>query len=344
VATTQFAPQLRPLSVGEVLDASFKVVRQSFGTLAACVLVVALPLSILQTLVSASTSDDAFNLDTTTTSDSGIDTGTELAGQLLSTTLTVILTTLAAAACFHAVSSVYLGESPTVGGSLAFAASRLLPVIGLSILYFIGIIPAFIALFIPGIWLSVAWSVSYPALLSEGIGPVAALGRSFRLVRGRWWPTFGALFVMYLLVIVVSGVLGVLFGATLVAATDNEAVAAVIYTIVNTLSSMITLPLVAAVLTIVYFDLRVRKEGFDLQLLARGVGREAPTSPEAVGASSGLGGTPAGGGFAPPQAPPGGGFAPPRAPEGPSTPSPGPSQPGGLESGDPLKPDGGSSS
>ena len=93
----------------------------------------------------------------------------------------------------------------------------------LSILYFLGLIPAFIALIIPGIWLAVAWSVSYPALLSEGIGPVAALGRSFRLVRGRWWPTFGALLVMYLIVLVISGILGVLFGATLVAVDRQRA-------------------------------------------------------------------------------------------------------------------------
>ena len=63
MSTTQFVPQLRPLSVGELLDASFKVVRQSFGTLALCVLVVALPLKIVNTLVAASTSDNAFNLD-----------------------------------------------------------------------------------------------------------------------------------------------------------------------------------------------------------------------------------------------------------------------------------------
>jgi hypothetical protein len=333
VSTTQYAPQLRPLSVGEVLDASFKIVRQSFSTLAACVLVVALPLNIVNTLITASTSDNAFNLDSNTSTGTGRDFSsgtTELAGFLLTTTLSIVLMTIATAACFRAVSGVYLGEAPTVGGSLAFAASRLLPVIGLSVLYFLGLIPAFVALIIPFVWLSVAWSVSFPALLSEGIGPVAALRRSFRLVKGRWWPTFGALLVMYLLVAVISGILGALLGATLIAAVDNEAVAAVFYTIINTLSSLITLPLMASVLTVVYFDLRVRKEGFDLQLLARGVGRETSvdvTSAQAVGAASGLGGggfaPPAqGGGFAPP-APPapepsGGGFAPPQAPDPPA--------------------------
>ena len=289
MSTTQFAPQLRPLSVGEVLDASFKVVRQSFGTLAACVLVVALPLNIVNTLIQASTSDNAFNLDSATTTDD-VGTGTELAGVLLTTALSLVLTTIAAAACFRAVSSVYLGEKPTVGGSLAFAASRVLPVIVLSIVYFIGLIPAFIALIIPGIWLAVAWSVSYPALLSEGLGPIAALGRSFRLVRGRWWPTFGALLVMYLHRDRDQRHPRPAVRCDAVASLDNEVVAAVFTTIVNTLSSLITLPLFAAVLTIIYFDLRVRKEGFDLQLLARGVGSDAPTSPGGVGAASGLGG------------------------------------------------------
>jgi hypothetical protein len=339
VSTTQYSPQLRPLSVGEVLDASFKIVRQSFGTLAGCVLVVALPLNIINTLITASASDDAFDFESSTTTGTGFATGTEVAGTLLTTALSLVLMSLASAACFRAVSGIYLGESPTVGDSLRFAMSRVVPVIVLSLLYGLGLIPAFIALIIPGIWLAVAWSVSFPALLSEGIGPVEALGRSFRLVKGRWWPVFGALLVMYLLVAVISGILGALLGATLIAAVDNEAVAAVFYTIVNTLSSLITLPLMAAVLTVLYFDLRVRKEGFDLQLLARGVGQETSaydTSPESVGQSSGLGGyapPTQSGGFAPPVPPApqqSGGFAPPQPPD--STPPPS----GGLQSGDPL--------
>jgi hypothetical protein len=358
VSTTQYSPQLRPLSVGEVLDASFKIVRQSFGTLAGCVLVVALPLNIVNTLIAASTRDNAFKIDTTTSSDIG--TGTELAGLLLTTTLALVLTTLAAAACFRAVSGVYLGERPTVAGSLSFAASRVLPVILLSLLYFIALIPAFIALIIPGIWLSVAWSVSFPALLSEGLGPVAALGRSYRLVKDRWWPTFGALLVMYLLVLVISGIVGALLGAILISSVDNEAVAGVFNTIINTLSSLITLPLMASVLTVLYFDLRVRKEGFDLQLLARGVGQDASayaTSAQAVGEASGLGGgfappeqPPQGGGFAPPAAPAQGGSAPPPAqrggfapPQAPGSipsdePAGAPAPGGGLQSGDPLGP------
>lgn len=360
---SQYSPQLRPLSVGEVLDASFKIVRGSFGTLAGCVLVVALPLNILNTLITASTSDNAFDLDSVSGQDD-VGTGTELAGSVVTSTLSVLLTALAAAACYRAVSSVYLGEHPTVGGSLSFAASRLLPVIALSIIYFLALIPAFLALIVPGIWLAVAWSLSFPALLSERIGPFAALKRSFRLVKGRWWPTFGALLVMYLIIIVISGILGAIFGATLIGSSGNEALAATLYTLVNTLSSLITLPLIAAVVTVIYYDMRVRKEGFDLQLLARGVGREgsAPdTSPQAVGAASGLGGgggVPSGGGFAPPEAPgapSGGGFAPPQAPGGsvpppPSAPPPGADQPapsrpspappapsgGGLQSGDPL--------
>lgn len=323
MSTTQYAPQLRPLSVGEVLDAAFKVVRQSFGTLAICVLAVAVPLNVIGTLVSASTNDDAFNLDDTSTTGTS---GTEIAGTLVTTTLNLVLFTLAAAACFRAVSSTYLGQQPTWQTSLSFAATRVLPLLGLSILYFLGVIGATILLVIPGIWLSVAWSLGYPALLSEGIGPAAALGRSFRLVKGRWWATFAALLVMYLIVAVISGILGLVVGATLVAAIDSEVVAAVLLTIVNIISSLVTLPLFAAVLTIIYFDLRVRKEGFDLQLLAQGVGEDSSrydSSPEAVGAAAGLGDP------APP--PGGGGFAPPRPGGGPAAPAD-----GGLSGGDPL--------
>ncbi len=86
---------------------------------------------------------------------------------------------------------------------------------------------------------------------------------------------------------------------------------------VNVGTSVITTPFMAAVLVLIYFDLRVRKEGFDLELLSQGVG--VPGAPPAGGPWTAPGGYPGGG-----WAPPGGGWAPPGtgwpAPAGPAPP------------------------
>jgi hypothetical protein len=115
------------------------------------------------------------------------------------------------------------------------------------------------------------YSVAVPAMLLERIGPVDALRRSFRLVRGRWWPTAGALVVGYLLI----GILGALVTAVIMVipslvADGNTLVGALGAVVGGTVGSVLTTPYSAAVVTLLYFDLRVRKEGLDLQLIAEG--------------------------------------------------------------------------
>ncbi len=61
-----------------------------------------------------------------------------------------------------------------------------------------------ILLVLPGIYLYVSFAVAVPVLLVEGAGPWRALGRSRRLVQGRWWGTFGVALVGYLLVTIVT--------------------------------------------------------------------------------------------------------------------------------------------
>ena len=134
--------------------------------------------------------------------DNDVSTGTAAAGQLLDSRSSASCSPRSprprASARCRAPTWV---RSPTVGESLSFAASRVVPLIWLSILYVLGLIIPFLLLILPGIWLSVAWSVSYPALLAEGLGAGRCARRSFKLSRGRWWPTFGALLVMYLIVL-----------------------------------------------------------------------------------------------------------------------------------------------
>jgi hypothetical protein len=93
--------------------------------------------------------------------------------------------------------------------------------------------------------------------------------------------------------------------------------------VVGVASSVITTPFMAAVLVLIYFDLRVRKEGFDLEVLAQGVGGSVPAGGWAV--------PPPSGGWPPPAAP----WPPPQAPH----PPPPPPSPGGWPPPSPLPPD-----
>ena len=60
---------------------------------------------------------------------------------------------------------------------------------------------------IPGIYLSIMWSVCVPVIVIERVGPRAALGRSRQLIRGHGWSVFGRLLALSLMESVASSVL-----------------------------------------------------------------------------------------------------------------------------------------
>lgn len=61
---------------------------------------------------------------------------------------------------------------------------------------------------IPGIYVAVKLSLTLPVIVCEGLRPVAAMRRSSRLVRDRFWSVLGALFIMFLATVVGSIALG----------------------------------------------------------------------------------------------------------------------------------------
>jgi hypothetical protein len=236
---------------------------------------------ILSALVTASVAPEQFDV---TTTESGVEEGEEaefLVGQGVIALLTVVSVLLATAVCFKAVADAYLGVEPEWRRSLRFAVRRLGGLLGVAFLGGLLVALATLALILPGIWLFVMYSVAVPALLLERIGPARALRRSFRLVRGRWWPTAGALLVGYLLI----SILGALVTAAImvipaVVAEDNTLAGALGAVVGGTVGSVLTTPYSAAVVTLLYFDLRVRKEGLDLQLIAEGADvRRDPDAP-----------------------------------------------------------------
>jgi hypothetical protein len=307
LSPSSFTPQLRPLSIGEVLDAGFSLFRHRFGKLVVAVLVPFVPLAILGTLIVASTDDRAFDVNTTETDDSGA----AIAGNIVGVLIQGAALALAVAACFKIISAAYLGEQTTVGESLRYGARRILALIVAYIVLTIVLTISAFLLLIPAIFFGVKFALTFPAIVFERKGPFSAIGRSWTLTRQNWWRTFGTLFVVALLLLVLTLALSFALGAAIGAADmDSEVVFAILTTLVNIAVIAVTYPLGAAILTVIYYDLRVRHEGFDLQLLARGVGsdesrfagapeRPAPPPP----APAPPAGEPSAGGFAPPQGP-----------------------------------------
>src|ERR1700749_3370187 len=105
--------QLRPLSLGEVLDVALKIVWKNAGTLARVVVFVVLPVQIVSALVIASAAPQSLNTGSTFERAGGrpIDNpGTYVAAVLVAALLGLIASAVASGACFRAIASAYLGE------------------------------------------------------------------------------------------------------------------------------------------------------------------------------------------------------------------------------------------
>jgi hypothetical protein len=360
------AAELRPLSVGEKLDVAIKIYWRNALTLFRVVLVVVAPVQIITALILASAIPDAETVFGQPSLDPGqpaVDPTFEaseiwafVAGIALIVIVSFIASTLATAACFKAVSDAYLGGQPNWKTSLAFAGRRLHSVLWISILgglltfgliaaaggltallgaldemaLWIGI-PLLIAAFVVAVWMWIGWVAAVPAFLTEGTKGRRALGRSFRLVKGRWWRTFG----LYLLANLLVGIVGNTIGTILTALQftdvgESFAMRLTLDAIGQTVAAVITTPFIAAFIIVLYFDLRVRNEGFDLQLLAERVG----LAPGSVGAlrpmTDYLPQPRPTGGSQPPYWPPPPGWQPDTSPPPPAAP---PTQPAPLWSG-----------
>ncbi len=96
------------------------------------------------------------------------------------------------------------GETVTFRGCLAAGFGKVIPLLGLSFLMSVGMMIGFIFLFFPGVMLAVTWSVAAPALASEDLGVIEALGRSADLTRGHRWKIFGLSLMNYVFYIIIS--------------------------------------------------------------------------------------------------------------------------------------------
>ncbi len=255
--------RFRPMGVGDLLDETINLYRRNFLLFVSIGALLLVPISAVQVILLPTgrfpTGSGVFSV----------------AAFLVTVDLLANLFVLAAT--IQAASSICLGEAVTVRSAYSRASQRLFPLLGLGFLY--TLVVTLLSVTIVGIpfavYLAVSWGMAYPILILEATGIRHAFGRSRMLTRGSWWRTFGIILLVLLFVSVLQSIFSVPVGvlAVLLAGFHLQGpIATVVFAAeqaFGTAGTVLIGPVTACAWVLTYFDLRVRKEGFDLEMEAR---------------------------------------------------------------------------
>ncbi len=243
--------------LGDILNETFAIYGKHFRRLLALVAIVQVPASLLTLITS---------------------------GGMATFVIVGLLSALTAGACAYAGVVFAVGQHYLTGevdisacyarvrgriASLLTLAVVLAVVTGLGLLLAVIVVPAFVMIVV-----MVYWSLSSQAVVVEGRKPLDALKRSFRLVQGSWWRVFGITVVLLLVLLGLGLVLAAPFAlASRLVAPDGNTVSGTAFEYLSGLIIAVTVtPPLAIATTLLYYDLRVRKENYDFNALSREMG------------------------------------------------------------------------
>ncbi|HSS96012.1 MAG TPA: glycerophosphoryl diester phosphodiesterase membrane domain-containing protein [Terriglobales bacterium] len=254
---------LRPLNTGELLDRTFSLYRNHYALFLG---IVALPHLVLLAFQLAGVALIPRN--------KGDVLGALLIGlwAIGAGLVSLVVSALSQAATIIAVSQVHLGRPASVMDSFSRVKSKILGVIGLSLLSGIGIGLACLLLLVPGIMLLVRWSLAVPAKVLEDLPVTDAMSRSSQLSEGNRWRIFVVWILFLALSIAVSMLLQwpITFGAIFLVKNlgpTGPLLVAVATNVAAFISQCLVAPLITIAFSLIYYDERVRKEAFDIQLM-----------------------------------------------------------------------------
>lgn len=236
-----------PRTATEIIDTSFRFYREHFGDL----LVLCALLLVPPVLVAALTPQP-------------VQIVVQLIGNLMFLVCQGAIAVLVAAALEQ-------DRALSAGEVLRALGDRAGSVIAVSIMSGILIMLGMILLVIPGIVIAVWTVVATPVAAIEGLKNSAALGRSRNLARGQFWHVLGTMFLgwVIVMVLVLGGalVLGMLLGTVGMPGGLAQMLSGLL---------MVPLfPLIGVATSLLYYDLRVRSEGADVEAMVNALPQNA---------------------------------------------------------------------
>jgi hypothetical protein len=253
VIETTDTPQARlskPMDLGAILDGAFSLYRRQFAVLVGSVGILIVPLALIS-----------------------------IAFGPWALFLTYFAALLTPAIGALVAGDVAVGRQPTIGGIWSRMGRLVVPLVATGVMVVLVVGVGTILLIIPGILFYVWFSLSAQAIAIEDRRYVRAMGRSRQLVRGSWWRVFGILLVISLvtgialelvqgIVTALLGVVGAgsgpdLFGTGGGAQGFSHLTTAPVV-LGSTIATLLVSPIGALASALLYFDLRLRKEGTDI--------------------------------------------------------------------------------
>lgn len=259
------------MSAGDIVDEAIGLYRLNFRlflTIGAAVLLPAGIVQLVLTLLAGDAGPSVFTI-------------SSALWWFLSVVVAAISYIAVISAMAIAASERWLDRPITASEAYRRVRRRSGPLIGLVLLYGVVVIGLSVTVIgIPfAIYLLVAWLLSIQVLLVEGTGIRAALGRSRKLVADHWWRVIGIVILLAIIQGVISAFFSLpaaIFGFGSLFSDPTGAGASPLVIALDALGStagqIVVGPIAYCAYVLLYYDLRVRKEGLDIELAARALG------------------------------------------------------------------------
>jgi hypothetical protein len=259
---------LRPLTLGELLDRAFQLYRSRFTLLVSISAVAYLPVFVIQ--AGMLWAPKTFSVSASMAM---------VGGFLVALVVRLLGVAAANSATVIVVSAAYLERPITLREAYARVSGMLVRVFFIMIGAGIGIALGLLLLIVPGVILFLMWALAIPVAVLEDAGLGESLSRSRYLTAGHRSRVFVIYLLYFVLVFALEFALLTPLGAMIALKGHGPAGAAATAPIVSAASAVLTFvieslitPILAICLSLMYYDERVRKEAFDIQLMMSALG------------------------------------------------------------------------
>ncbi len=279
--------QFEPMSVGRIFDRAFLIYRNNFLRFITIVAVIEVPLALLSIASSSWMETRAPARRSSVSDQTSAQPDARLAarqyvashegpsilgsvGRLFTILLVLVGNMLCQAALIKNVSEAYLGNEITIGQAYQFALPKAVTLVLAAICVGLVVGLGFLLLVVPGVIFALWYFLTTPAIVVENLSTGAGMSRSKALVAGNLGKVFAVGFLVQVITLIISLPLGYVGGfAGGMLFSSNPALQMFMIHLATTVSQILVAPISAAAFILLYYDLRIRKEGFDLQMLAQ---------------------------------------------------------------------------